>query len=206
MSLSLRLLVCALSSLTLTQAALAQRNCANTPNYFEPGKDTDGQRYPLAMGPLAWHLIGSGVYPVEGSDGRIHVAFAFLFTNAWRRPTTIQSVEVVDPSQNNQRTGTNRVLSIKDEDVTNEIRPFGADSNGDKAGYSKKLDGGQSGVMYFDVTYADSSDVPCSVALRVHSVQPEIKVMPESTLLSPLLLSSQTPIEPQVSEACIPLI
>ena len=95
MNLSLRFLVCALSSLTLTQAALAPRNCANTPNYFEPGKDTDGQRYPLAMGPLAWHLIGSGVYPVEGSDGRIHVAFAFLFTSPWRLPTTIQSVEAV---------------------------------------------------------------------------------------------------------------
>ncbi len=48
MRLSSRFLVCALGSLTLTQVALAQRNCANTPNYFEPVKDSDGQRYPLA--------------------------------------------------------------------------------------------------------------------------------------------------------------
>src|SRR4051812_33778791 len=195
MKLSSRLLVCALGSLTLTQAMLGQKNCANTPNYFEPVTETDGQRYPLAMGPLSWHLIGSGVYPVKGSDGRIHIAFAFLFTNSWRLPTTIQSVEVVDPSRKNQRTGTNRVLSVKDEDVTNELRPLGSDSNGDAAGYSKKLNAGQSGVMYFDVTYPDSSELPCSIALRVHSLQPEIKFMPESTLLSPpLQLSSQAPI------------
>jgi Peptidase family M23 len=49
--------------------------------------------------------------------------------------------------------------------------------------------------MYFDVTYAKRSDVPCSIALRVHSVQPESKPMPESTVLSPpLKLSSQSPI------------
>ena len=118
-----------------------------------------------------------------------------LFTNPWSLPTTIQSVEVVDPSRNSQPTGKNRVLSIKDEDVTGEIRSLPSNSTGDKAVYSKALTGGQSGVMYFDVSYANSSDVPCSIALRVHSVQPEIKAMPESTLLSPpLKLSSQTPV------------
>lgn len=183
------------AALTCVQSALAQTKCANTSDYFEPLTHSDGQRYPLAIGPVVWHLLGSGVYPVRGSDGRIHVAFAMLFTNPWNLPTTIQSVEVVDPSRNNQPTGMNRVLSIKDEDVTGEIRPLGSSSNGDKADYSKKLAGGQSGVMYFDVSYANSSDVPCSIALRVHSVQPEIKAMPESTLLSPpLKLSSQTPI------------
>jgi hypothetical protein len=117
------------------------------------------------------------------------------FTNSWSTPTTIQSVEVVDPSRNNQLTGSNRVLSITSEDVTDEIRPLGSNSNGDKAGYSKTLAAGQSGVMYFDVTYAKRSDVPCSFALRVHSVQPESKPMPESTVLSPpLKLSSQSPI------------
>lgn len=174
---------------------LAQTKCGNTPNYFDPLTEGDGQRYPLAIGPVVWHLLGSGVYPVRGSDGRIHLAFTMLVTNPWSLPTTLQSVEVVDPSRNNQPTGTNRVLSIKDEDVTGEIRPLSSNSSGDKTGYSKTLTGGHSGIMYFDVSYVDSNDVPCSIALRVHSVQPESKAMPESTLLSPpLKLSSQTPI------------
>jgi hypothetical protein len=184
-----------LAVLTSVQSTPARTTCANTSNYFEPLTNGDGQRYPLAIGPVVWHLVGSGIYPVEGSDGRIHLAFVMQFTNPWSVPTTIRSVEVVDPSRNNQLSGTNRVLSIKSEDVTDEIRPLGSNSNGDKAGYSKKLAAGQSGVMYFDVTYAKSSDVPCSIALRVHSVQPESKPMPESTLLSPpLKLSSQSPI------------
>ena len=184
-----------LAALTCTQSMPAQTTCADTSNYFEPLTNGDGQRYPLAIGPVVWHLVGSGIYPVEGSDSRIHLAFVMQFTNSWGVSTTIQSVEVVDPSRNNQTTGTNRVLSIKSEDVTDEIRPLGSNSNGDKAGYSKKLAGGQSGVMYFDVTYAKKSDVPCSIALRVHSVQAESKSMPESTLLSPpLKLSSQSPI------------
>jgi hypothetical protein len=184
-----------LIALTWIQSTPAQTKCANTPNYFEPLTNGDGQRYPLAIGPVVWHLLGSGIYPVQGSDDRIHLAFAMLFTNPWNVSTTIQSVEVVDPSRNNQPTGTNRVLSFKSEDVTDEIRVIPGSSNGDKASYSKQLAGGQSGVMYFDVSYANSSDVPCSIALRVHSVQPESKHMPESTLLSPpLKLSSQTPI------------
>ncbi|MDQ2844684.1 MAG: M23 family metallopeptidase [Acidobacteriota bacterium] len=187
--------LCACAGLTFIQAARAQNDCANKPDYFEPLTSGDGQRYPLAIGPVTWHLLGSGVYPVKGSDGRIHLAFAMLFTNPWSLPTTIQSVEVVDPSRNNQRTGTNRVLSVKDEEVTSEIRPLASKSSGDKADYSRKLTGGQSGVMYFDVSYANTSDVPCSIALRVHSVQPESKTMPESTLLSPpLSLSSRLPI------------
>jgi hypothetical protein len=173
----------------------AQTKCADTSNYFEPLTNDDGQRYPLVIGPVVWHLVGSGIYPVEGSDGRTHLAFAMQFTNTWSVSTTFRSVEVVDPSRNNQLTGKNRILSIKSEDVTDEIRPLGSNSNGDKAGYSKKLAAGQSGVMYFDVSYEKSSDVPCSIALRVHSVQPDSKPMPESTLLSPpLKLSSQAPI------------
>lgn len=184
-----------LAVLTCVQLTPAQTTCADTPNYFEPLANGDGQRYPLAIGPLAWHLVGSGIYPVEGSDGRIHLAFVMQFTNPWSVPTTIQSVEVVDPSRNNQVTGTNRVLSIKSEDVTDEIRPLGSNSNGDKAGYSKNLAAGQSAVMYFDVTYAKSSDLPCSIALRVHSVQPKSKPMAESTLLSPpLKLSAKSAI------------
>jgi hypothetical protein len=172
---------------------VAESRCGNTPDYFTPLTSGDGQRYPLTIGPLVWHLVGSGVYPVKGSDGLIHLAFAMQFTNAWSVPTSMQSVEVVDPSQNNKATGTNRVLSIKDEDVTGQVKLLSLAATLDKANYSSKLMGGQSGVMFFDVTYANTSDVPCSIALRAHSLQPESKQVPEATVMSPPLKISLQP-------------
>jgi catechol 2,3-dioxygenase-like lactoylglutathione lyase family enzyme len=166
-------------------ASFAQNHCQNAPDYFEPITSGDGQRYPLAIGPVVWRLVGSGVYPVKGSDGLFHVAFAAQFTNAWSLTTTIQSVEVVDPSRNNKLTGTNRVISLKDEDVTGQLKILSLPSTLDKTNYSSKLMGGQSGVMFFDVTFRDSSDVPCTIALRVHSIHPENRNLPESTVTSP---------------------
>jgi Peptidase family M23 len=182
-----RLLLPILAGLGIFHSALAQNRCANAPDYFEPLTSGEGQRYPLTIGPLVWHLLGSGVYPVNGSDGLTHVAFAMQFTNSWNLPVTIRSVEVVDPSQNNKPTGANRVLSIKDQDVTGLVKLSSLPSTMDKASYSSKLMGGESGVMFFDLTYADSNAVPCTIALRVHALQPENQRLPESTVVSPPL-------------------
>ena len=42
-------------------AALAENRCDDAPEYFQPLIDGDGQRYPLTIGPMTWHLIGSGI-------------------------------------------------------------------------------------------------------------------------------------------------
>jgi hypothetical protein len=188
----LRVVLLALAGLSVVHfPALAQGRCANAPDYFEPTGSGDGQRYPLAIGPLTWHLVGSGVYPVKGSDGRTHVAFAMQLTNAFGAPTMIQSVEVVDPSQGYKPTGTNRVVSAKDEDVTGLIKLTTLPGTMDKASYSARLAGGQSGVMYFDVSYADGDAAPCTIALRIRTSQPDVKRLPESTILSPPLKVSE---------------
>ncbi len=175
--------------------ALAQNRCDNAPNYFQPTTSGDGQRYPLTIGPLVWHLVGSGVYPVDGADGLTHVAFAMQFTNVWGLPAAIDSVDVVDPSQDSKRTGTNRVVSAKDEDVTGQVKLLSLPSTLDKANYSSTLKGGESGVMFFDVTYPSGDAVPCTFALRVHALQPENKHLPESMVTSPpIRISSQTAI------------
>src|SRR5882757_1773563 len=90
-------------------ALFAQNHCQNAPDYFEPITSGDGQRYPLSIGPVVWRPVGSGLYPVKASDGLLHLAFAAQFTNVWSLTTTLQSVEVVDPSRDNKPTGTNRV-------------------------------------------------------------------------------------------------
>jgi hypothetical protein len=188
----LRIVLFVLSGLCVFHSvALAQNRCANTPDYFEPTASGDGQRYALTMGPLTWHLVGSGVYPVKGSDRRTHLAFAMQFTNSWGAAATIQSVEVLDPSRDYQPTGTNRVVSAKDEDITGLVKLSTLPGSMDKASYSARLAGGQSGVMYFDVGYAAGDQAPCTIALRVRTVQPEVKRLPESTVLSPPLRVNQ---------------
>ncbi len=123
----LTLAACLFSFITTVFGAdgtLAQSRCGNASDYFPPQTNGDGQRYPLTIGPLVWHLIGTGIYPVKASDGLTHLAFAMQFTNPSSLSATVQSVEVVDPSQNSKPTGTNRVLSIKDEDITGQWKLF----------------------------------------------------------------------------------
>ena len=38
--------------------------------WYTPLTNGDGLRYPLEIGPLTLHVVGSGIYPVIGSDGR----------------------------------------------------------------------------------------------------------------------------------------
>ena len=82
-------------------------------DWYTPLTDGDGLRYPLEIGPLTWHVVGSGIYPAKGSDGLIHLAYALQATNSWSVPATIKSVEVVDPAHGNQMSGKNRVLDIR---------------------------------------------------------------------------------------------
>ena len=81
------LLLPILVGLGLFPSALGQNRCDDAPDYFQPLTSGDGQRYPLTIGPLVWHLVGSGVYPVKGSDGLTHLAFAMQFTNVWGIPS-----------------------------------------------------------------------------------------------------------------------
>ena len=69
-------------------SSFAQGKCeapAKT-DYFQPITEGDGTRYPLEIGPLVWHVLGSGFYPVKGSDGLTHLAYDLMFTNVWQFP------------------------------------------------------------------------------------------------------------------------
>lgn len=155
-------------------------------DYFQPLTGSDGLRYPLEIAPLTWRLVGSGIYPVNGSDGKMHLAYALMFTNSSSMAATIKSVEVVDPSRGNQVTGKNRVVSIRNQDVTGQVKLFTAPNSMDKASYSSQIPGGQSGVMFFDVTYDDAGQVPQAIAHRVMISLPANPHLPsELTVTSP---------------------
>jgi hypothetical protein len=179
-----RVAMLAVAWAAMSWPAFGQGRCANTPEYFKPVMDGDGQRYPLEVGPLTWHLLGSGIYPVKGSDGLVHLAFAVQLTSTWNATATIESVDVVDPARGNQPSGKNHVVTSKDEDVTGLAKLPMLPPMADKASYAASMEGGRWGVMFFDVTYADASEVPCAIALRVKSKQPEVKPFPETTITS----------------------
>jgi Peptidase family M23 len=148
---------------------------------YAPLTDGDGLRYPLEIGPLTWHVVGSGIYPAKGSDGLIHLAYALQATNSWSVPATIKSVEVVDPAHGNQVSGKNRVLDIRNEDVTGQVRLFTLPGTMNKESYTNQIPSGQSGVMFFDVTYENMSQVPTAIAHRITVTTPPTPIGTEHT-------------------------
>ncbi|QNI35990.1 M23 family metallopeptidase [Edaphobacter albus] len=149
--------------------------------WYTPLTNGDGLRYPLEIGPLTSHLVGTGIHPVKGSDGLIHVAYALQLTNSWSLPATIKSVEVVDPAHGNQVSGKNRVLDIKNEDVTGQVKLFSLPGTMNKESYTTQIPSGQSGVMFFDITYDDISQVPKAIAHRITVTTPPTPVGTEHT-------------------------
>ena len=152
-------------------------------NWYAPLTGGDGLRYPLDIAPLTWQVLGSGIYPVKGSDGLVHVAYALQITNSWNMPATIKSVEVVDPARGNRVSGKNRVLDIKNNDVTGQAKLFTLPGSADKASYSTEIPSGQAAVMFFDVTYDDASEVPKAIAHRVVVTTPPTPVGTEHTII-----------------------
>ena len=150
-------------------------------DWYAPLTNGDGLRYPLEIGPLTWHVVGSGIYPVKGSDGLIHLAYALQVTNSWSLTATIKSVEVVDPPRGNQVSGKNRVLDIKNEDVTGQVKLFTLPGTMNKESYTNQIPSGQSSVMFFDVTYDDISQVPKAIAHRITVTTPPTPVGTEHT-------------------------
>lgn len=157
---------------------------SSPPGWYVPLTQGDGLRYPLEIGPLTLHVVGTGIYPVKGSDGQIHLAYALQITNSWSLPATIQSVEVVDPARGNQVSGKNHVLDIKNEDVTGQMKLFSLPGTMSKESYTTQIPSGQSGVMFFDITYNDISLVPKAIAHRITVTTPPTPVGTQHTMIS----------------------
>ncbi len=167
---SIRWVILAMAALVpVFPAAACAQNCdaGLAQKYFKPLTDGDGLRYPLTIGPLTWRLMGDAIQPVRGSDGQMHVAYSLLFTNSWNRPVTLVSIEVVDPAKGNGVTGKYQVLSMRNEDITGQFRLLSLPTTQDKSNFATELPGGQSAVMYFDVSYAEDATLPAAIAHRV---------------------------------------
>jgi murein DD-endopeptidase MepM/ murein hydrolase activator NlpD len=143
---------------------------SRTNEFYEPVTNGDGIRYPLALSPAIWKVAGC-IDPVLGTDGLIHLAYTVQLTNHTANPMTIQSFEVVDPDNKNIVTGHNKVVSILNENITSLVQPFTLPPTLDQADYSQVLAGGQTGEVYFDVTYPNLKSVPAHISHRVTVTQ-----------------------------------
>jgi len=173
----------AITTLALFASAPILAQQSSQPDWYAPLTSGDGLRYPLVIGPVTWHVLGSGIYPVKGSDGKIHLGYALQLTNSWSLPATIKSVEVIDPARGNQVSGTNRVLDIKNEDVTGKVKLFTLPNSLDKASYSMQIPSGQSGIMFFDVVYDDISQLPKAITHRITVTTPPTPVGTEHIIV-----------------------
>jgi hypothetical protein len=78
---------------------------------------------PIMVGPVVWSVLAAPIHPVNGTDGRIHLAYELHVTNASRFDVHITSIEALD-ARDNRVTGVNRVFSADGQDVTGKVRPF----------------------------------------------------------------------------------
>lgn len=129
----------------------------------EPSVPTE----PVSAGPVGWQLFDDHIYAAPGADGLYHVAYSLVFTSEYSAPVTINSIEVLDPDKKFQPTGTNLMLSIKNEPITDEVRLFALPATFDAANFSTQLGPGQAGLVFFDVTYPDAESVPAHLSHRV---------------------------------------
>jgi hypothetical protein len=147
--------------------------CAQTSSKLLPvpamlaGGETKVPTEPLSAGPVAWQLLGEHIYTSPGSDGLYHVAYALVFSSEYYLPVTLSSIQVLDPDKDFQPTGTNLMLSINNENITDQVRLFSLPQTYDAANFSMQLGPGQGGVVYFDVTYPNRDCVPAHLSHRV---------------------------------------
>lgn len=116
---------------------------------------------PIVLTPIVWSPIASPVYPVRGTDGRIHLAYELLLTNVAPAPVRLTSLEAVDPLRKNAVIGANRIITIKDAEITNKFRPFALPVDPlEEATFTTELQPGRSAVLWLSFTIADSQAVP----------------------------------------------
>jgi murein DD-endopeptidase MepM/ murein hydrolase activator NlpD len=168
---------------------------AGAKEFYQPVTNGDGIRYPLAISPAIWKVAGC-VNPVLGTDGLIHLAYVVQLTNHTADPMTIRSFEVVDPDNKNMVTGHNKVVSILDENITSLVQPFILAPTLDQADFSQVLAGGQTGEVYFDVTYSNLKSVPAHISHRVTVTQSSEKAPTASysAIDEPITVGDQQPI------------
>jgi hypothetical protein len=118
---------------------------------------------------LVFHLNGSAIGPVAGTDGALHVSFDATLTNVSAFATTLTEVAVVDASSG-AVIGPNTVLSMNGKDLSKSVFLFTHRDPTDDKSFSDTLPPGGSGSMFFDVALAAGTSLPPYLALKITSL------------------------------------
>ena len=111
---------------------------------------------------MVWSLLQGPVVPVAGSDGRTHLAYTLQFLNLAAATVNVEQTSVVNPQAGNAVTGNSRQLDANGNAITGALFGFPASPD-----FVHSLTAGQSGLMFFDVTYPSGATLPATIAHRV---------------------------------------
>ena len=124
---------------------------------------------------MSWSVVATPVYPVTGSDGLIHLVYELQFTNVTGSAVTVRidSVEVVDPTDDNSVISSVNAIALDGTNITYKVRNYDVPISFGANNYSDILGPGQFGIMYMDVTFASEADVPQFLGHRVTTSLPD---------------------------------
>lgn len=131
---------------------------------------------PLTLAPVVWSVLEKTIYPVTGSDGRIHLAYELHVANVTSSDVRVRAIEALDAKLGDRVTGASRVVTVKGEDVTAQLRRFTikpGETTFAKPDYTDRLGPGQSALVYFDITYDNLRNVPRLIKHRFIVTQPK---------------------------------
>ncbi len=119
-------------------------------------------------------VLQRSVEPVPATDGLIHLAYTAQVTNTTAQPVQIVSVVPVDPLAGFSPTGRNLIKDLQGRDVAGKVKlfvtspddtlPSDPEEPEPMPGFSTSVPAGNSGVMFFDVTYTAPDQVPSLLA------------------------------------------
>ncbi len=155
--------------------AAADQWCSRIPPGF-------GHPPPQVFSPTL-QVLQRSVEPVPVTDGLIHLPYLALVTNTLPQPVQIVSVVPVDPLAGFSPTGRNLIMDLQGRDVAGKVELF-VTSPADTLppdpeepepvpGFSTSVPGGNSGRMFFDVTYTAPDQVPSLLAHAITLASPD---------------------------------
>jgi hypothetical protein len=151
----------------LAVALLVFSNVANAATTGCPVRDA-----PATASPVVWQPTQDAIYPVEGSDGLIHLVYSAQLTNITDHGVNLLSIEAVDPATGNPF-GSNDVVSPSGQNIGGRASLFALPPAQRQAQFATELPAGQAGSTYLNIVLPDTAHLPCSVALRIHATQPD---------------------------------
>jgi hypothetical protein len=145
---------------------------------------------PALAAPVVWSVIGPPVFPVRGTDERFHLAYEMLFTNVTTASVKLESVQAVDPTEDDEVVGTYEVVANDGGDVTSQAKLFSRPSTFDATDYSAILPG-QAGLIFVDLSFERRRDIPRRLAHRATVSVPDAEGASEVTLVGGLTKVSE---------------